>query len=225
MTKYNWNLRATGTLSALLLTIAFGDARAQALPAKPLVEAPFSISGQVVDALDGYYVLRTEGMRANIKFSDWPAEYRGRVVLGLGDAVTATGWLDATSLTVGGALDVVAVYVEDKNTYFTLNQTVDSVYQKLAPRLPPSGDAEHSVSLTGVISEIGNDNLTLSVGKMMILVDMSSLSRNPFDDIGSQKLEIGTAVMIDGVVERNTSGAVDLLAHRVTSIIVVDPKR
>ncbi len=221
----DWNLRSIGAVSALLLASTFGEVRAQDLPAKPPMEALFSISGQVVDALDGYYVLRSDGVRTNIRFRDWPADLPGgRAVLGIGDVVTATGWLGATSLT----LDVVSVYVEDRNAYFTLSQTVDTADEGSAPIFLPSpgfGPADSSASFTGVISEIGDGELTLRAGELNVPVEMSSLSRNPFDDIGSQRLNIGDTIMIDGTVQRNSGGEIGLQAIRVTSIFVVEAVR
>jgi hypothetical protein len=182
-----------------------------------------------VDAQDGYFDLRSDDIRTNIRFSDWPGVLRDEsAVLAIGDNVIAFGWLGATSLTSGGALDVVGVYVEDRKTYFTLSQAIDTIDDSDAPILPPSGGfgpVDNSASLTGVISEIAEGNLILRAGEVDVPVQMSSLSHNPYDDIGSQVLKIGDTIMINGPLTRNSSGEFGLRATRVTRISVVEAAR
>jgi hypothetical protein len=205
---------------ALLLAGAPGGVRAQGVPFEPS-EPLVSISGQVVDRPDDYYVVRSDGGRTRIRFRGWPEELPGdRSVLGIGDNVRATGWLGEDTLAVGGILDVVGVYVEDRRAYFALGEFADGA----VPFLPPIGGigpVDGRTSLTGVIGEIGTGELVLRAGELRIPVATSSLRYNPFDDVGSQRLRPGDTVTVEGTLDRSSEDGPRLRADRITSIFVV----
>lgn len=217
--------RWVAAAAILLLTSAPDASIAQDRSHEKSMESLFSISGQVVDDLDGYYVLRSDGGRTKIRFRGWPKDLPANPsILGIGDDVTVVGWLGPDTLTVGGILDVMGVYVEDRRAYFALSASADDASERAAPILPPSGGfgpVNGRASLTGIISEIGDGELTLQAGDVRILVETSSLSYDPFDENGSQRLSLGDTVTVGGVLERNIKDGPRLRADRVTSIFVI----
>ncbi len=216
-----WAVAATAWVLASAPNASFAEDHSPKQPLKSL----FSISGQVVDALDGYYVIRSEGGRTKIRFLGWPRDLPGdRPVLGIGDDVTAVGWLGPDTLTVGGTLDVEGVYVEDRRAYFAISEFADGASGDFAPILLPSsgfGPVDGRASITGVISEVGDGALTLRAGDVQISVETSALNYDPFDAIGSQMLSLGDTVTVGGVLERNAEDGPQLRADRVTSIFVL----
>lgn len=210
---------------ALLLTSAPIAAVAQDMQNEQPMEFLFSISGQVVDKFEGYYVIRSDGGRSNIRFQGWPKNLPGnRPILGIGDNVTAIGWLGPDSLTVDGFLDVVGVYVEDRNAYFALSESAVSSSKSATSIFPPNlgfGPVDGRVSLIGVISEIDKSDLTVLAGGVRIPIETSSLNYNPFDNIGSQRLRLGDTVTVGGVLETNAEDGPSVRADRVTSIFVI----
>lgn len=217
--------RWVAAATVFLLASAPDASIAQDISHEQSMESLFSISGQVVDAPGGYYVVRSEGGRTKIRFRGWPSDLPGdRSVLSIGDNVTAVGWLGPDALTVDGILDIVGVYVEDRHAYFVLSQSEVSSSKSAASIFPPSGGfgpVDGRTSLTGVISEIGEDELTLRAGDVQIPTETSSLSYDPFDDIGSQRLSLGDTVTVGGILERNAEKGPRLRAARVTSIFVI----
>jgi hypothetical protein len=78
--------------AALLLTSAPTATLAQGTQNEQPTEAVLTISGQVVDAYEDYYVVRFDGGRMNIRFEGWPKSLPGkRPVLGIGDNIRAVG--------------------------------------------------------------------------------------------------------------------------------------
>jgi len=217
--------RWVAAATVFLLASTPDDSIAQDLSHEQSMQSLFSISGQVVDALDGHYVVKSEGGRTKIRFRGWPSDLSGdRSVLGIGDNVTAVGWLGLDALTADGILDIVGVYVEDRHAYFALSGSDVSASKSPAPILLPSGGfgpVDGRASLTGIISEIEDGELNVRAGDIRILVETSSLSYNPFDDIGIQRLTLGDTVTVGGVLEQNAEDGPRLRADRVTTIFVI----
>jgi len=145
-------------------------------------------------------------------------------VLGIGDNITTVGRLGPDALTFDGTLDVVGVYVEDRNAYFALSEFAASSLKSAASIFPPNlgfGPVDGRVNLTGVISEIDKGDLTLQAGGVRIPIETSSLNYNPFDNIGSQRLRLGDTVTVGGVLEKNAEDGPSIRADRVTSIFVI----
>lgn len=189
-------------------------------------EGMFSVSGLVIDVVDGTYTVRSDRARIQLQLSDWPSDFQGEGdMLDIGDSVTATGWLDVDTLSPDGALDVLAVYVEDSRTYYTLAQAT-TIAKWSGMQLPPPsggfGPVEHSVSLVGIIEEIDGDEAFFSAGEFGILVNTSSLNYDPFDDVGVEGLTLGDTVIVDGMLEQGSDGSPQLQAQSLTRIVVVE---
>ncbi len=211
--------------AALSLTSAPTATLAQVSQNEQPTEALLTISGQVVNAYEDHYVIRSDGGRMNIRFDGWPKSLPGnRPVLGIGDNIRAVGSIGPNALNVDGFIDVVAVYVEDRNAYFALSGSAVSASDIDALTLPPNlgfGPIDGRVSLTGVIVEIDKGMLVVRAGGVRMTVETSSLNYNPFDTIGSQRLKIGDSVTVGGVLEPNAADEPSLKADRITSIFIV----
>lgn len=211
--------------AALLLTSMPTATIAQGTQNEQSRVSLLTISGQIVDAYDDYYVIRSDGGRMNIRFDGWPKNLPGkRPVLGIGDNIRAVGSIGPNALAADGSMDVVAVYVEDRNAYFALSGSVVSTSDIDALTFPPNlgfGPVDGRVSLTGVIAEIDKGVLVVRAGDVRIPVETSSLNYNPFDTIGSQRLKLGDSVTVGGVLETNAENEPSIRADRITSIFIV----
>ncbi|THV12629.1 hypothetical protein [Rhizobium rhizophilum] len=211
--------------AALLLTSAPNATLAQVAQSEQPSEALLTISGQVVDAYEDYYVIRSDGGRVNIRFNGWPESLPGkRPVLGIGDNIRAVGSVGPNALNADGTMDVVAVYVEDRNAYFALSGSAVSSSEIGALTFPPHlgfGPIDGRVSLTGVIVEIDKGVLVVGAGGVRMTVETSSLNYNPFDTIGSQRLKLGDSVTVGGVLKPNAADEPSIKADSITSIFIV----
>ena len=211
--------------AALSLTSAPNATLAQVAQSEQSTEALLTISGQVVDAYENYYVLRSDGGRLNIRFNGWPEILPDRrPVLGIGDNIRAVGAIGPNALNADGVMDVIAVYVEDRNAYFALSGSAVSASDIDALTLPPtlgSGPIDGRVSFTGVIVEIEKGVLVVQAGRIRMTVDSSSLNYNPFDTVRRQRLKLGDSVTVGGVLEPNATDEPSIKADRITSIFIV----
>ncbi|KQW25471.1 hypothetical protein ASE36_21290 [Rhizobium sp. Root274] len=211
--------------TALLLTSAPNATLAQVTQSEQSTEALLTISGQVVDAYENYYVVRSDGGRLNIQFNGWPEILPDRrPVLGIGDNIRAVGAIGPNALNADGVVDVIAVYVEDRNAYFALSGSAVSASDIDALTLPPNlgfGPIDGRVSLTGVIVEIDKGVLVVQTGGIRMTVESSSLNYNPFDTVGRQHLKLGDTVAVGGVLEPNATDEPRIKADRITSIFIV----
>ena len=196
--------------SARMMVAGFGLALASAVFATPQDAAPegdatrevFTLSGQIVDSVGGNLVLRHEGGVVEVNVSGWPERVPGGPrVIGVGDTVTVTGWLDESFIR-SGSLDILGVYVEDRRAFFTVGEGGSGDGEGMRPLVVPTDTLgrEGSASMTGTIIEMQEDAFVLRAGPADILVDTSSLFYDPYDDVGIQVLEVGDRVHVTGAL-------------------------
>jgi hypothetical protein len=162
----------------------------------------FTLSGQIVDSVGGNLVLRHEGGVVEMNVSGWPERAPGGPrIMGVGDNVTVTGWLDESFIR-SGSLDIVGVYVEDRRAFFTLGEEGAGNGDGMHPLVVPTDTLgrEGSASLTGTIVEMQDDAFVLRAGSADVVVDTTPLFYNPYDDVGVQILEVGDRVHVTGAL-------------------------
>jgi hypothetical protein len=183
----------------------------------------FTLSGQIVDSVGSNLVLRHEGGIVEVNFSGWPERVPGGPrIMGIGDRVTVTGWLDE-SFFRSGSLDILGVYVEDRRAFFTLGEEGDGDDTDLQPSVVPTDTLgrEGSASMTGTILELLGDGFVLRVGPADVTVDTSGLFYNPYDDVGIQVLKVGDRVHVTGALGTGFPEQPVIEADGVTDIHIV----
>ena len=183
----------------------------------------FTLSGQIVDAVGGNLVLRHAGGIVEVNFSGWPERVPGGPrVMGVGDTVTVTGWLDESFIR-SGSLDILGVYVEDRRAFFTLGEAESGNGEGMRPLVVPTDTLgrEGDASMTGTIVELQDEAFVLRAGPAEVLVDTTPLFYNPYDDVGIQVLEIGDRVHVTGTLETGFPDQSVSNADGVTDIHIV----
>lgn len=183
----------------------------------------FTLSGQIVDSVGSNLVLRHEGGVVEVNFSGWPERVPGGPrIMGVGDNVTVTGWLDERFMR-SGSLDILGVYVEDRRAFFTLGEEGGGDGAGLRPSVVPTDTLgrEGSASMTGTIVEMRDEGFVLRAGPADVVVDTTSLFYNPYDDVGIQVLEVGDRVHVTGALGTGFPEQPVIDADGVTDIHIV----
>lgn len=165
----------------------------------------FTLSGQVVDAVGGNRILRHGGGLVEVNFRGWPERAPdGPRIMGVGDVVTVTGWLDENFIDTG-SLDILGVYVADRRAFFALGEAARSDGEERRPLVVPTDTLgrEGDASMAGTIVELRADGFLLQAGPAEVVVDTSPLFYNPYDDVGVQVLESGDRVHVSGTLGTN----------------------
>lgn len=212
--------------AALVICLAGVGGAVSAQEDPPASGAPvdlFTVSGQVVDSVRGDYVLQHDGGTVDVNFSGWPRELPGGgAIMGIGDIVTVTGWMDAEFVRTG-SLGAVAVYVEDRRAFFSLGEAAAAEAGMLRPLILPGatlgrdGDGD----LVGTIVTVQEDGFVLGSGGVEVSVDTSALFYNPFDQVGAQRLEVGDVVHVRGGLGARFAEEPVMQAESVTSVYVI----
>lgn len=183
----------------------------------------FTLSGQIVDSVGRNLVLRHEGGVVEVNFSGWPERVPGGPrIMGVGDNVTVTGWLDERFMRTG-SLDILGVYVEDRRAFFTLGQEGGGNEAGLRPSVVPTDTLgrEGSASMTGTIVEMRDEGFVLRAGPADVVVDTTPLFYDPYDDVGIQVLEVGDRVHVAGALGTGFPEQPVIEADGVTDIHIV----
>jgi len=179
-----------------------------------------TVSGQVVDALQGGYVLRHGGGVVGVNFAGWPRELPGdQAIMGIGDVVTVTGRMDPEFVRTG-SLDAVAVFVEDRRAYFALGAPAARSDQRLRPMVWP-GDGFGGTGVSGTVVALGGDGFTLDAGGVEVAVDTGPLVYNPYDGVGAQQLRVDDLVHVSGDLSAEFTDTRTIRAERVTTVFVI----
>ena len=209
-----------------LVFVSFGCAMAQvSAPETSAAREIFTLSGQIVDAVDGNLVLRHDGGRVEVNFRSWPERAPGGPrIMGVGDVVTVTGWLDENFIDTG-SLEILGVYVEDRRAFFTLSEAARGDGEELRPLVVPIDTLgrEGNASMTGTIVQLQANGFVLQAGPVEVVVDTSPLFYNPFDDVGVQVLESGDRVHVSGKLGIGFPEQPVIHADGVTDIFIIAP--
>ena len=183
----------------------------------------FTLSGQIVDSVGSNLVLRHEGGVVEVNFSGWPERVPGGPrIMGVGDNVTVTGWLDERFMRTG-SLDILGVYVADRRAFFTLGEEGGGDGAGLRPSVVPTDTLgrEGSASMTGTIVEMRDEGFVLRAGPADVVVDTTPLFYDPYDDVGVQVLEVGDRVHVTGGLGTGFPERPVIEADGVTDIHIV----
>jgi hypothetical protein len=109
-------------------------------------------------------------------------------------------------------IEAGAVYVERLDTTFRAS-TIDD--EDLPPMALPGRHVVSQAFVQGTITRIDEDTFTLDRGKRAITVSVEELNYDPFDDQGSQKIEVGDRVIVVGANAHGSFVGPRLFANRI----------
>lgn len=114
-----------------------------------------------------------------------------------GDKVIVTGKIDA-DLFESTTIEASSVYVENiGTTFFASSADEEDAGIVVAEVTVPF--VVSRVTVQGKVTEVNGDDFIIDTGDSQIRVDISSLSYNPLDDEGYQRIDVGDHVKVVGV--------------------------
>ena len=206
----------------LRTTIALTTALALLLIAPPVnAENPYtmadgtwiSLIGQVRSVGPDVFELDYGSGQVTVEMDDGDRD-ADAYVLDEGDAVTVTGLIDddffeATKIEAG------SVYVKKLDTtFFASARDEEEVYPRSHTTL-----VEDGVLIQGTVTEVHDDEFVVDTGARRIIVDTAEMNRDPLDDEGYQKIQVGDMVSVTGNFERDLFEGRELMASTVTTLV------
>jgi uncharacterized protein YdeI (BOF family) len=181
------------TASAAFALAAAAPAAAQQ-PATAADGEWLTLSGSVVSSDSDSFLLDYGAKTITVEMDDYDW-YADNPVL-KGDRVTVTGRMDA-DFWEQRKIEANSVYVKSLNTMFYASAADEEGGMSPVVMVDPLTDGE-SVSLTGKVTAISGDELTLDAGLLNYTVDVGELGYNPLDNAGPQRISVGDRISVFG---------------------------
>ncbi len=181
------------TASAAFALAAAAPAAAQQ-PATATNGEWLTLSGTVVSSDSDSFLLDYGAKTIKVEMDDYDW-YADNPVL-KGDRVTVTGRMDA-DFWEQRKIEANSVYVKSLNTMFYASAADEEGGMSPVVMVDPLTNGE-SVSLTGKVTAISGDELTLDAGLLTYTVDVGELGYNPLDNAGPQRITVGDRVSVFG---------------------------
>ena len=204
----------TPTLRVLL---GLAAAAAVALPASaqdPYAqpdESWISIDGTVeMVRADGFTLDYGEGL-ITVEMDDGDRDADG-YKLQNGEQVTVYGRID-DDFFEASTIEASSVYVENAGTYFYASP-MDEEDLFVTVTTPVTS----RLVLQGWVTEVGEEEFTLSTGMREVTVDIEEMAYDPLDDEGYQKIEVGDHVTVTGWIDAELFEGREIDALTVTEL-------
>lgn len=203
------------SLTAAIPALAFASADAQS-PRAAAEDDFVSVTGTVTSVEEDSFQLSYGTNEIEVEFDDLFSDVDADEQLSTGEAVTVYGYADDDWFE-GRVIDAETVYVRDRSTVYGQDQGTVAYYY-FEPTEDTAPLNETYVSLEGTIESINGREFTLMHGGAEISVDTASLSANPFDDEGGQRLGQGDTVMVMGTLDDSLFDENELSADMIYEI-------
>lgn len=116
-----------------------------------------------------------------------------------GESVTVTGRMD-NDFFESRKIEASTVYVDSRNEHFFAS-AADEEEAVLVSLVHDHLRDDEWVSLTGKVTRVNGQDITLDTGIHEYDIDANGLSYNPFDSEGAERIEVGERVAVYGVMD------------------------
>ena len=202
-------------LSLIIAGLLAAPAAAQATDVNPYLQADdswISISGTVDTVMPDRFVLDYGEGVVTVEMDDWDNDADAYKVI-KGDEVTVYGAID-DDLFETTTIEASSVYVDGLNTYFYASAAdeEDSFVTIATPVVHASTVAQ------GTVTDVSDDRFTVDAGIKDFVVDVSTMSYDPLDDEGFQKIDVGDRVSVSGELTESFFDQRTLMAESVIEL-------
>lgn len=206
---------AVGLVGAVYSSQAFSDSNIN--PENFADHAWISLNGEIVSVQPDEFTLNYGEGKILVEMDDGDRDADGYKLFE-GDRVTVTGKIDEDVFT-SARIEAANVYVKKLDTYFyasAVDEEGDYTDFTLWYQDPMAvGD----LALTGIVSEVNGNDFTMNTGLNKITVDTRTMSYDPLDDIGYQRIDEGDLVRVFGFMDKNLLTDNEVIA---TSSYIID---
>lgn len=156
-----------------------------------------TLSGRVVSVGPESFMLDYGSHTIPVEMDDYDWFNENAIVKG--DQVIVTGRMDA-DFWENRSIEAGSVYVKSINTLFTASPADEEGAAVPVFTIDPLTDGE-SVALSGTVTNVSGEELTLDAGLMNYTVDTASLGYDPLDNEGAQRIGVGDRVFVHGTMD------------------------
>lgn len=185
-----------------------------------------AVSGEIAQAGPQSFVLDYGQGLITVDMEGWDW-YNETSQLRAGEYVTVVGDVDDAFFDAE-EIDAESVYAQQRKTFYYATPT-ERQDSQLGARFGvpgfgyasgmPSSQSEGTVmTLSGTVKSVADTHMVLDTGHADVLVDTSAMAYNPLDEIGTQRIEAGDVVQVNGQVDEAFFKDKELLADTVTSL-------
>lgn len=199
---------------ALLIAAAF--MATVSLAKNPYTRADNSwinISGMVKSVKADSFQLDFGGGLVTVEMDDGDRDADGYKLLP-GDKVTVSGMID-DDLFEKTTIEASSVYVEKLGTSFFASALDDEDYY--FDVTTPIVIAQTTVQ--GIVTEVDDDEFKVDSALRTVTVDIDSMSYNPLDDQGYQKIAVGDVVRVTGMIDDDFFEGREIKAQSVVKLL------
>ena len=211
--KGRWTRLLTSLVLGLALTPVAGTADPN--PYEQSDETWISISG-TVDTVEADTFTLDYGNGAIIVEMDDGDRDADAYSLLKGDKVTVTGRVDK-GFFESTTIEASSVYVENLGTTFFASSVDEEERESIiASAWTPVVIARTEVR--GTVTEVNGEEFILDTGDRMVRVDVGTLSYNPLDDDGYQRIDVGDRVKVIGWIDTDLFEGRELKAESLIEL-------
>jgi len=138
-----------------------------------------------------------------------------------GDKVTVSGMIDA-DLFERKTIEASSVYVEKLGTTFYASALDE---EDIYSAIPAPAVAVSETIVRGTVSDVDDEEFTLSTGNRELTVEVDAMAYNPLDDIGFQKVRKGDKVSVSGRMDYDFLAGRELVADSVVTLKKAEMKK
>lgn len=204
------------SLMSVALLIAAAFMATVSLAKNPYTRADNSwinISGMVKSVKADSFQLDFGGGLVTVEMDDGDRDADGYKLLP-GDKVTVSGMID-DDLFEKTTIEASSVYVEKLGTSFFASALDDEDYY--FDVTTPIVIAQTTVQ--GIVTEVDDDEFKVDSALRTVTVDIDSMSYNPLDDQGYQKIAVGDVVRVTGMIDDDFFEGREIKAQSVVKLL------
>ncbi len=213
----------TCSLSAaavLALAIGLGCQKNQRAMTASLDDGPpnnsyVTFSGTIIEAGPDAFRVDYGGGTFLVEMDDFDDMQEG-YTLKEGDEVVVYGFVD-NEMHEQRSIEAGSVYVRSLDTQFYASSVDEEDYPDARSSSTNATGAE--VSLTGYVTSLAGNLMTLETNQIEVTVDLSTLERNVIDQVGYQQLSVGDQVYVKGLWSEGPRGTLEIEADTLTTVM------
>jgi uncharacterized protein YdeI (BOF family) len=173
-----------------------------------------NIDGVVESVTADAFVLSYGSGTITVEMDDGDRDADGYLLV-KGDKVRVSGKVDA-DLFQATTIEASSVYVENLGTWFYASAADEEDPNYGVPYPGPVMVAETIVQ--GTVTDVGEGKFTLSTGMLSITVNVDSMTYDPLDTEGYQRVRVGDQVSVAGRLDTKFFEQRELMANRIVTL-------
>lgn len=177
--------------------------------------AQISISGRVTSAEKDSFMLDYGDGLITVEMDDWEWYTKGQIAPG--ERVTIYGQIDE-SFYEDRTIKADGIYAADRNILYYAAESGENRAQDFTNYYPTVERDGMMLRVTGPVTNVDDREFTLDTGQTEIQIDTTTMSYNPMDEVGFQKIRAGDVVSVYGLLDSDVFLKREIKAETITTL-------